>query len=170
MTVRVAPPEESEIARLSQISLRTNQFNLTQERLTPDRVRERLDRPDTLVLAVHAADRFGDNGLVGAVFTHREDDAVHIDNFLLSCRVFARGVEQATLSALLRHAQQSGATAVHGHYRRSAKNTKVRDFYPVHGFDTVYEDTGRADFRHDLTRIAPPPEHVQLIVMVKETA
>jgi predicted enzyme involved in methoxymalonyl-ACP biosynthesis len=78
--------------------------------------------------------------------------------------VFARGVEQATLSALLEHARDTGAAAVVGEYRATTKNGKVRDFLPSIGFTTTADDGDTATFRHDLTDIAPPPEHVGLTV------
>ncbi len=161
--VTVSPVREADLARISQITLRTNQFNLTTERLQQDDVRRRLDSPDHWVLAVRSQDRFGDNGLVGAVFARRTADAVHIDNVLLSCRVFARGIEQAALAALLTAARDGGAEAVHASYRPTAKNRKVRDFYPSLGFGTVHEaPDGGLTFRHDLTGIPEVPEHVRL--------
>ncbi|MFE2410979.1 HAD-IIIC family phosphatase [Kitasatospora sp. NPDC059408] len=163
VTVHLAPATDAEVARLSQITLRTNQFNLTTRRLQPADVTALRADPDAHVLAIRAADRFGDNGLVGAVFTRREGTALLIDNFLLSCRVFSRGIEQACLSAVLRAARASGAEEVVGEYRESPKNGKVRDFYPRHGFETAGQDGPATAFRHDLREIPAAPEHVSLI-------
>ncbi|MGW0085200.1 HAD-IIIC family phosphatase [Streptomyces sp. NPDC003393] len=161
--VTVAPVTEADVPRISQITLRTNQFNLTTRRLGTDEVRALLNSPRHLVLAVRSADRFGDNGLVGAVFAERGPDALRIDNVLLSCRVFARGIEQAVLAALLAHARDTAAPAVVASYRPTAKNGKVRDLYPSLGFETVRRgDDGSLDFRHDLTRLPPRPGHVTL--------
>lgn len=164
--VRLAQAAEDDVPRVSQITLRTNQFNLTTERLQQPDVLSRLKDPDHRVLTIRSADRFGDNGLVGVLFTRREGDVVHIDNFLLSCRVFSRGIEQACLSAVLRRARDDGAVAVIGRYRSSPKNDKVADLYPQAGF-TADDDPGDHDgqtavFRHDLTAIAAPPEYVLL--------
>ncbi|MEV5609123.1 HAD-IIIC family phosphatase [Streptomyces sp. NPDC052225] len=161
--VTLAPAAESDVPRISQLTLRTNQFNLTTRRLGPDEVRARLHTPRHLVLAVRSADRFGDNGLVGAVFAERDQDALRIDNVLLSCRVFARGIEQAALCALLAHARDTAAPAVVAAYRPTAKNGKVRDLYPSLGFATVRTgQDGALDFRHDLTRLPPRPGHITL--------
>jgi FkbH-like protein len=173
--VLLARAEESEIGRVSQITLRTNQFNLATQRLQPADVRALADDPNGYVVAVHAGDRFGDNGIVGAVLARRTTAEhgveLRIDNFLLSCRVFARGIEQSALSALLSHAREIGATAVTGQYRKTAKNGKVREFYPRAGFSTVSDDGTTASFRFDLTAadIAPPPEHVRLSVRLERT-
>jgi FkbH-like protein len=160
--VRLTEADAARVPRISQLTLRTNQFNLSTRRLQPAQVEELLADPDARVLAIHALDRFGDNGLVGAVFTRRDGDLLRIDNFLLSCRVFSRGIEQACLSAVLRQARESGARAVVGEYRRTAKNGMVHDLYPRYGFTTVEDDGTAATFRHDLTAIVAPPAHIAL--------
>jgi FkbH-like protein len=163
VTVRMRPARETDVPRLSQITLRTNQFNLTTRRLQPADVRTFLADPAARVLAIHAADKFGDNGMVGAVFTRSDDEATDIDNFLLSCRAFSRGIEQACLAALLRSAHERGATAVRGFYRPTARNHIVADFYRRHGFTQVADDGTTKTFRHDLADIALVPDHVELI-------
>nr|BAQ21955.1 putative FKbH-like protein [Streptomyces versipellis] len=160
--VRVGAATEPEVARVSQLTLRTNQFNLTVERMQPAEVRAYAETPGARVLAVHARDRFGDNGLVGAVFLRREADTVHIDNFVLSCRVFSRGIEQACLSEVLRTAEAAGAREVLGRYRRAAKNGTVKDFFPRYGFKPLSDDGTNAAFRHDLGDLVPVPDHLHL--------
>ncbi|MFJ9612163.1 HAD-IIIC family phosphatase [Kitasatospora sp. NPDC101176] len=155
-----------DVPRISQLTLRTNQFNLTTERLQPAEVAARAEHPDHLVLAVRSADRFGENGLVGAVLLRREEDGARLDveNFLLSCRVFSRGVEHAALAEILRHAAATGVREVRGRYRPSARNGTVRDLFPRYGFTAVAEqaDGASAEFRHDLAEPLAPPAWVTL--------
>ncbi|MFJ9590920.1 HAD-IIIC family phosphatase [Streptomyces acidicola] len=165
--VTLSPVADHEIARVSQVTLRTNQFNLTTERLQQADVRARRDSDDGLVLAIRSADRFGDNGLVGVVLVSDvgADGGWHIDNMLLSCRVFARGIEEACLAAVLREAGERGAGAVHARYRPTAKNHRVRTLYPSVGFaETGEDEDGTVSFRHDLTgeQLPTPPAHVRL--------
>jgi FkbH-like protein len=165
IVVRVRCAGPGDVPRLSQLTLRTNQFNLTTRRLQQPEVSALLREPGRLVLAVDASDRFGDNGLVGAVFVHREGDVLRIDNFLLSCRVFSRGIEQGCLAVLFEYAVATGVTAVFGEYRRTAKNGIVGDLYPRYGFRPVPAaagDDGIARFRHDLREPLERPAHLQL--------
>jgi predicted enzyme involved in methoxymalonyl-ACP biosynthesis len=144
VTVRLAAVSEAEVPRVSQLTLRTNQFNLTTGRLQPADVLALLGAPDgVLVLRAH-------------------DDIVHVENFLLSCRVFSRGIEHACVAALLRHARSTGARAVTGTYRRSAKNAMVRDLYPRYGFTPVGDDGATATFVHDLATVVTVPQHIAL--------
>lgn len=184
VTVRLAPAAPEDVPRLSQITLRTNQFNLTTVRLGRADVETLLTRPDTLVLTIRSTDRFGDNGTVGAVIATRHGTALVIDNFLLSCRVFARGIEQAVIAAVLRHARSTGITEVYGVHRPTARNGKTADFYAHHGFtpvptgalpapvpphtapdrapDRAPAPDDRTVHRHDLRTIPNVPDHLRL--------
>jgi FkbH-like protein len=169
VSVRVSAAAGPELGRVSQLTLRTNQFNLTTRRLQLADVTKLAGDEKVLVLSVHAADRFGENGIVGTVIARRDGDVLHIDDFVLSCRVFSRGIEQSALAVLLRHARSTGASSVAATYRRTPKNGTVRDFYPRHGFAVVSDDGQTATFRHDLSTIVPPPAHVRLTEELERT-
>jgi hypothetical protein len=80
--------------------------------------------------------------------------------------VFARGIEQSCLAAVLRYAKRRGASEVTGQYLRTAKNGKVADFYQRAGFaadPAEGPDDGPRIFRHRLHEIAEAPGHVRLI-------
>ncbi|MGW3652018.1 HAD-IIIC family phosphatase [Streptomyces sp. NPDC000878] len=163
----------SRTARVAQLTQRTNQFNLTPRRMSAPEVREYADAPDGLVLTVGTRDKFGDNGLVGAVFVRRDrTTGWHIENALLSCRVFGRGIEQAVFAALLEGAREAGTPAVYGSYRPSARNGRVRELYPTLGFEAT-DGTGEPDgpdrmdgttavFRHPLLVLPEVPAHITL--------
>ncbi|MCM3922994.1 HAD-IIIC family phosphatase [Frankia sp. AiPs1] len=170
ITVTVDPAAPAQLARVSQLTLRTNQFNLNTRRLRPAEVVALAEDPAVQVLTVTSADRFGDNGLVGVVLTRRAGAALHIDDFLLSCRVFARGIEQSVLSAVLRRAHETGAAEVRAAYTRTAKNGKVADFYPQAGFVTLSADEAGAQFRHDLCDLPAAPPHVRLTARFEKDA
>ncbi|MFB9591241.1 HAD-IIIC family phosphatase [Streptomyces racemochromogenes] len=159
--VRIAPPRPHERDRIVQLSLRTNQFNLTGERLGADRVAALAADRAGLLLGVHVGDRFGDSGLAGAVLGRYADDGLHLDGFWLSCRVFARGVEQAVLATLLAHAAARGLPAVHALHRPTAKNARAAGFYPSLGFtETAGDPDGTLHYRHDLAHLPPVPDHL----------
>ncbi|HKS43671.1 MAG TPA: HAD-IIIC family phosphatase [Amycolatopsis sp.] len=168
--VRIGPATAAQLPRVSQLTLRTNQFNLTGARLQPPEVRELTADPATAPLVIHAEDRFGDQGLVGVIFTRREEDRMWIDNFLLSCRVFSRSIEEACLAWVLRHARDAGAALVLGAYRETARNRRVADFYPRNGFVRVAEYGDQVIFRHDLGELPPPPAHIRIDISEGEPA
>ncbi|MCX5269224.1 HAD family hydrolase [Streptomyces sp. NBC_00199] len=170
IVVHVAPPGPAETARVCQLSLRTNRFNLTGERLRAAELAEMAADPARRVLAVRVRDRFGDSGLVGALLTRDEDDGLYIDNMMLSCRALARGVEDGCLTAVLEHARSRGLPRVRARYRATPANAAARGFYPSLGF-TEEPGAGRERwFRHDLGRLPDRPGHLTLEVRLGGTA
>lgn len=161
--VSLASAGEADLPRLAQLTLRTNQFNLTTERLSVEEVRARAADPARRVLAISSADRFGGNGVVGALFLRAGPGPVLVvENMLLSCRVFARGIEQACLSAVLEAARAAGYRTVRGEYRPTAKNAKVGDLYPHYGFTSAEPgERGTVHF-HDLASVVAVPGHLSL--------
>ncbi|WP_267241967.1 HAD-IIIC family phosphatase [Streptomyces sp. PR69] len=163
--VTLRPPTPAEFSRVSQLTLRTNQFHLATERLRTEDIQRLCARPGCRVLAVRARDRFGDHGLVGVIFLCRDGDILRIDNYVLSCRVFSRGIESACLTAVLEHARATGARSVLARYLPSPRNAAFAGFYADHGFTP--EDAGHGDgdaglLRHGLHTLPPAPAHIRL--------
>jgi FkbH-like protein len=143
--------------RIAQLFGRTNQFNLTGLRYGTAEIARLSAAGGTTFHGIRVTDAYGDNGLVGALALRHEADVWVIENFVLSCRVFSRSVEETVVGLVLRAARDAGAEAVRGRYAATAKNGRFADFYPSLGF------TGSdGDFRHDLTRIAELPDWVRL--------
>ncbi|WP_236792308.1 HAD family hydrolase [Amycolatopsis sp. GM8] len=167
VSVTLGPVAAADVPRVSQLTLRTNQFNLTTERLSQADVRALAAGPAARVLTISARDRFGDNGIVGVLTLRAEEGELHIGNFLLSCRVFARGIEQACLSSVLGAARRHGYRVVRGSYRPTAKNAKVEKLYPHYGFTG-----GDGEYAHDLSHILDVPAHLTIEItggLVPET-
>ena len=100
LDVSIRPPLESELSRISQLSYRTNQFNTTTIRRSEDELEQLLSNGKYECLAVQVKDRFGDYGLAGVLIYETQKDQLRVDSFMLSCRVFGRGVEHKMLSKL----------------------------------------------------------------------
>ncbi|MEU6281731.1 HAD-IIIC family phosphatase [Streptomyces sp. NPDC047028] len=162
VTLDLSAPEPHEHERLAQLTQRTNQFNLTGLRLTPADAARLTADPGRLLLAARTADRFGGNGLTGALLATLDGNTLRLDNAWLSCRVLTRGIEHALLATLLAHARHTGRHAVRAAFRPTAKNARARELYPSLGFAPEGEHDGTLLFRHDLRRLPAPPEHVRI--------
>jgi len=124
----VSEVTESEIERVSQLTRRTNQFNLTTIRRSEAEIRSFLKRAGTRCLVVRAADRFGDYGLVGVLMYEVEANRYKVDTLLLSCRVLGRGVEHELVSRLARRALEERKALVELPFVPSAKNQPALEF------------------------------------------
>lgn len=129
ITLKLFRADAGQIDRLHQLILKTNQFNLTTERLPVDELRSMLDRRDMLVLGMRVADRFGDSGVTGlAIVNGIDSDVLTVSTFLLSCRVIGRTVENAFLSWLASRAEAAGATEVRLSFRPTGRNEVALEF------------------------------------------
>jgi FkbH-like protein len=96
LQVTIAPMRPEQVARVAQLTQRTNQMNCTLVRRSEAEVRAL----DAEVLAVDVKDRFGGYGLTGVAAFRVEGETLAVDTFLLSCRVLGRGVEHRMVARL----------------------------------------------------------------------
>lgn len=151
MELRIAPVANATLARASQLTQKTNQFNLTTLRYSEADLAERMGDPSWLLLTVGVLDKFGDNGIVGVMMAQAREGRFEIDTFLLSCRVIGRTVETAMLAHLCKAALERGIGKLSGQLRPSAKNLPVRDLFERHGFARLGEDgSGNSAWELDL--------------------
>ncbi len=139
------------VERISQLSNKSNQFNLTTHRYTVNDI-ERLSVDDNYItLYGKLIDRFGDNGLVSVVIGHVTEDRCEIDLWIMSCRVLKRDLEFAMMDELVRRCKEKGVKKIIGHYYPTAKNGMVKDFYSLQGFDKISEDEkGNTDWLFEI--------------------
>jgi FkbH-like protein len=129
------PVSDLTLARVAQLTQKTNQFNLTTRRYTEPQIAEMAKKAAWHIFSIRVRDRFGDHGLVGVAITHDEGEDCEVDTFLLSCRVIGRTVEAALLAHLAESAAQRGRKRLVGWFLPTKKNAPARDFYPQHGFE-----------------------------------
>jgi len=129
------PVSDLTLARVAQLTQKTNQFNLTTRRYTETQIAEMSKKPAWHIFSIKVRDRFGDHGLVGVAITHDLGEQCEVDTFLLSCRVIGRTVETALLAHLAESAAQRGRKRLEGWFLPTKKNAPARDFYEQHGFE-----------------------------------
>jgi FkbH-like protein len=150
MRMRVGLDESTQVARLSQLTQKTNQFNLTTRRYNEQQIQEFIRDPSWVVAQFSLADVFGDSGLVGLALFHLiSPQLAELDTFLMSCRVIGREAESAFLQALLRHLAERGVIEVVARYEPTAKNDLVKNFLPEQGFEKSADGRYLRDFREE---------------------
>ena len=122
------------LERISQLTNKTNQFNLTTRRYTLAEMEAAASDPNVIPLYGKLSDKFGDNGLISIVLGRQEGHALHMDLWLMSCRVLKREMENTMLDAVVERAKSRGIRTIYGYFIPSAKNAMVKEFYPSLGF------------------------------------
>ncbi len=129
------------LERIAQLSNKSNQFNLTTRRYTRTEIEEIAGDDAYIDLYGKLEDKFGDNGVVSVVIGHKEGEILHMDLWIMSCRVLKRDMEFAMMDELVAKSQAAGIRTIRGYYYPTAKNHMVENFYGQMGFTKVSEDT-----------------------------
>lgn len=140
ITLTITKQDHKAVQRISQLTQRTNQFNLTTRRYPVEDVARLFETGSVYTMSMQ--DRFSDHGTIAvAIVVPRGGGptAVEIDTFLMSCRAFGRGVETAFLREVLSDLRTQGVELVRATYQRTARNGMVRDFYLHNGFLLIEE-------------------------------
>ena len=140
MHAAIRPFEPVYLARITQLTNKSNQFNLTTRRYTESQMQEIAEDKNHITLYGKLTDKFGDNGVISVVIGRVNGAVLDIELWLMSCRVLKRNMEHAMLDALVEKAREAGVTTLRGYYYRTAKNGMVRDFYRDFGFTQVSSD------------------------------
>jgi len=137
MVAEVGLVDKGSVGRISQLTQKTNQFNLTTRRYSEGDIRTFMESPYTDVFYLKLADKISDIGLVGVAIIKYQAQEAQIDSFLLSCRAIGREVEDALLAHVFNHVKDQGYSKLLGCFLATKKNKQVVDFYQRQGFILV---------------------------------
>ena len=140
------------MARIAQLTNKSNQFNLTTKRFTQGEIEQTAADDSYITLYGKLEDKFGDNGVVSVVIGKKKENALHIDLWLMSCRVLKRDMEFAMMDCLVEKCLAAGLDTIYGYYYPTAKNAMVKEFYAWHGFEKISQDeAGNGIWKMDLS-------------------
>ena len=145
MKAVAAPFDVFHYPRIAQLTQRSNQFNLRTVRYTEAEIEE-ISRDDShITLYFTLKDKFGDHGLISVVILDRQEDSLFVSEWLMSCRVLKRGMEEFIVNKILQTAAEKGYRKVIGEYIPTPKNAMVKDLYEKMGFRRTGENRFEAD-------------------------
>lgn len=119
--------DEEKINRISQLTYRVNQFNLTGQKYSEDEI-EKHCAGDYEWRYVHVSDKFGDYGIVGAMLFTLRENIVEIHDLYLSCRVLGRNVEHKILTEIASIGKNNNALSLKISYIETGRNQVALDF------------------------------------------
>ncbi len=138
--------DEQNTPRIAQLTQRSNQFNLRTIRYTEGQIKDIIDDKSRIGLYFCLKDKYGDYGLISVVILDiKQDKAVFIETWLMSCRVLKRGVEKFVLNKIVNVALNAGCAEVRGEYLPTRKNSMVAGLYDELGFVKTGEDTWKLE-------------------------
>ncbi|HBR15746.1 MAG TPA: hypothetical protein DD723_09470 [Candidatus Omnitrophica bacterium] len=146
--------DETLIPRISQMSQKTNQFNLTTKRYSEMDIRGFIQDDATKVYAFALLDKFGDSGVTGVGVIHfdSKNRTGNIDTFLMSCRIIGRNVEYVFMDYLINAMMENKVEKVNAIYIKTLKNGLTRDFYEQCSFTLKEATDSRKNYVLDISQ------------------
>jgi len=162
MSAEVAPFKQVYLDRITQLINKTNQFNLTTRRYMQPQIEAIAADPSYIALYGKLTDKFGDNGLISVIIGRKENSTLHIDLWIMSCRVVKRGMETLMLDALVAECQSHGISEIRGYYIQTERNGLVAGHYTALGFQRSGGDDRHQVFKLDLSQgYQPQNKHIK---------
>lgn len=140
ITLEIYINDPAIIPRMSQMTQKTNQFNLTTIRYSESDIQKFVDSPDYTVVAIGVNDKFGDNGITGLAIIKYVGIQAEINTFLMSCRIIGRNIENCFFDYLIDLLMKKDIRILNASYIKTLKNNQVSNFYDNLGFTLEKEE------------------------------
>jgi len=128
LVVSVNLLDEKNLTRATQLLNKTNQWNLTTRRLNVDELSSWAKQENNYQFTFSVSDRFGDYGLVGLMGITMVCGAISVVDFVLSCRVLGREVEEVMLNKLVNLANRKHLDRVLFEFIDTGRNGPFKEF------------------------------------------
>ena len=126
------------IPRVSQLSQRSNQFNLRTIRYSDEDLVEIMNSDNSYGLVFDLKDKFGDHGIISFIILKMtSNNEVFIENWAMSCRVLERGMENFIVNYLQEFCVDKRIGFIVSEYIKTPKNSLVKNLYPKLGFERL---------------------------------
>jgi len=147
--VKVEPLGPANLARAAQLLNKTNQMNLSTRRLTEQELLAWAADPGRRLWTVSVSDRFGDAGLTGIVSIEADGSVGRVVDYLLSCRVMGRRVEETMVFLAVETARGFGLRSLEATLVPTAKNKPCLGFWQASGLESPSPHLFRWDLAVD---------------------
>jgi FkbH-like protein len=141
LNVKIEKDNRTLIPRMSQLTQKTNQFNLTTKRYTETEIQSFIDDDNMLIYTFSVSDKFGDNGVTGLciININYSKATADIDSILMSCRIIGRNIEYAFMNFIIEELKGLNINKINAKYIKSFKNNQVKTFYNTCNFSVLTE-------------------------------
>jgi len=160
MKVVVEGVNEANRQRASQLLNKTNQMNLATRRMTEAELVDWINEKNHRIWTFRVSDKFGDSGLAGLISVERNVGKIRVTDFLLSCRVMGRKIEETMLYIASEYGRSINLKMLTACYLPTKKNHPCYTFWKQSGFE---HDEKTDTFMWNLEHPYPRPDCIEII-------
>lgn len=137
LEISISKNDKIPLERCAKLTQKTNQFNFTTKRYTESQIKKMTCSSDWEIFSIELSDKFGHYGTTGLIILKIENKKATINNFLLSCRVLGRKVEERLFQYLIDDLKSKGIENLYAEYIPSKKNNQISTFYDKMGMKLI---------------------------------
>jgi FkbH-like protein len=134
MQAIIRPALIGDLPRIEQLFRKTNQFNFTGRVWEQSEIETLCQSSGAVVLAAWLRDKHANHGLVSSLVAYLAGDALVVENWVMSCRVFTRTFEQAIFCFLMEEARRRGCSVIRTRFVATTKNSYITPLLAKLGF------------------------------------
>lgn len=155
-------PETADLERVSELVQRTNQLNFSGTKYKGTEVAGILADPMLEKYVLACSDRYGSYGIVGFCIAKRSLGTVRVADFMLSCRVQGKFIEQSLFHYLVNRDPASQRLEIN--FKKTSRNAPAQAVLRKLGFDTesdgpLVRDIAPGDLKVDFMEVVLPQPH-----------
>ena len=151
---------EANRQRASQLFNKTNQMNLTTRRMTEEELVDWVKAKNRRIWTFRVSDKFGNSGLTGLIAIECRGTEIQVTDFLLSCRVMGRKIEETMLHIVSEYGRELNLKKLTAYYLMTKKNRPCYLFWEQSGFK---HDDKTDTFTWDLRNPYPLPDCIKIL-------
>jgi len=141
MSCEIKAFDSGHLDRITQLINKTNQFNLTSKRYSRNEIKVLSESIEIITLYATLDDKFGSNGIVSALIGEITGDSLHLQLWVMSCRVFKRDLELAVYDKLVEICKSRDIKKITGYYYKTERNSFVCNLFEELGFEKIDNNT-----------------------------
>lgn len=153
MELVAMPIGPSTIERAGSLLHKTNQFNVTLWRPSAAELSAFVANSRNYAYTFRLGDRVADAGIIAVLLATVEENRAAIEAWVLSCRVFGRGVEVAIADHLRSWLESRGVDSVETVFAEGPRNAMVLDVLEAFGLCASNASDGRTTYSGDFSRL-----------------
>lgn len=140
INVKIRDMQNEDFSRVYQLFTKTNQFNTATIRYNQSELTQLMQSHQDHVYYVVVKDKYNSQyeGLASLV-VKLENNTWFIENFVMSCRVMGRSIENSVIAWLLYQASLNQIRILKGQYIATDRNQPVADLYQRLGFTLAHD-------------------------------
>jgi FkbH-like protein len=158
------PTEPEHVERALELLHRSNQLNLSTYRYTREEFAKLLELPNVTCICTASRDRFGDYGIVGFASLVISEDGGVLKDFVLSCRVAQKRLENAWFKWLTEIAVASGCHKIRAPYVKTSRNSVLLNAMLEAGFVEKLKNEAGSMLELDCDATPPASDVVTIVV------